>query len=550
MNDYQLLTLLRSLLGALEMESASSLYRDTIAICNYLEKPVYRLAVFAPFNHGKSTLLNALLGSKTLPIDLIPSTGAGIIVGYGEELTTEITFHDGQKTSQLGVGILQEYAVLNEDRRLNRAVQSVKVFSPHPWLRTGVELLDLPGTNDREAQNDLVKDRLLSADLVIHVLDARKLMTLEEREHLTQWLQGRGITRVIFVVNFLNLLTPEEQHSVRQRIYYIAESFRSDLPPGISNVYCVDALPALRARLKGDLAAAQTTGIGSLESALQNIASQADNSHQLPRVYKVAQLLLDRADIKQQQLQQAIGDRTSASQQQLEVKQKAQKLIQQGFDRSISDFRGWLYLPTLLSNHRANLAIALQQMRFDSWLRGFQSQANDRIQVVNKWVVRGDEFFARVNPQLLTIDFPSPPTIEIAASTPDTRSAKSTSNVRVPSELSSVLQGKVGTTILGGASYILNKVAPKSTTSSVHNSSTKISSQAYADAAENYLKEFGDRANAQLTKYEQLAQQYITFRSKPDLSQSTAEDYQLQLLNNLVTNLNNHLEQIVNPNST
>ncbi|EAM52207.1 hypothetical protein CwatDRAFT_5335 [Crocosphaera watsonii WH 8501] len=38
----------------------------------------------APFNYGKSTLLNALLGEKTLPIDLIPTTGAAIYVKYGE----------------------------------------------------------------------------------------------------------------------------------------------------------------------------------------------------------------------------------------------------------------------------------------------------------------------------------------------------------------------------------------------------------------------------------------------------------------------------------
>ena len=31
----------------------------------------------------------------------------------------------------------------------------------------GVEFLDLPGTNDREEQNKLVKDQLLTSDLII-----------------------------------------------------------------------------------------------------------------------------------------------------------------------------------------------------------------------------------------------------------------------------------------------------------------------------------------------------------------------------------------------
>jgi hypothetical protein len=67
------------------------------------------------------------------------------------------------------------------------------------------------------------------------------------------------------------LLTPEERQDIKKRLYFIAESFRSQLPPVISNLYCVDALPALRARLKGDTNAAQTTGLSGLESALQNI---------------------------------------------------------------------------------------------------------------------------------------------------------------------------------------------------------------------------------------------------------------------------------------
>ena len=120
---------------------------------------------------------------------------------------------------------------------------------------TGVELWDLPGTNDREAQNELLRDRLLSADLIIQVLDVRKLMTLEERKNLANWLYNRGLKTVIFVVNFLNLLTSEEQKEVQHPLCFVAESFRSKLPTSISNIYCVDVLPALRARLKGSKAA-------------------------------------------------------------------------------------------------------------------------------------------------------------------------------------------------------------------------------------------------------------------------------------------------------
>jgi replication fork clamp-binding protein CrfC len=264
---------LRSALGVLELDKTSQLYRDAISICDYLEDPIFRIAVFGPFNYGKSTLLNAILGNRTLPIDLIPTTGAAIHVRYGNELHTRITFKDGTEINESGTEVLKQYAILDDQRRMRGDVTSVHVYCPHPFLQRNVELLDLPGTNDREAQDDLVRDQLLTADLVIQVLDARKLMTLYERENLRDWLLDRGIKTVVFVANFLNLLEPEDQKQVYNRLLFVAESFRSELPNNISNLYRVDALPALRSRLKGDASAAQTTGLAMFESALPSIVA-------------------------------------------------------------------------------------------------------------------------------------------------------------------------------------------------------------------------------------------------------------------------------------
>ncbi|HYX13727.1 MAG TPA: dynamin family protein, partial [Nostoc sp.] len=243
---------LKSASALLNLERKSQLHQDIITICNHLVNPSFRIAVFGPFNHGKSTLLNAMLGNRTLPIDLIPTTGAAITVKYGSDVRTRIMLVDGTEVYRSGTEILQQFAILDGNRQMRKDVASVEIFCPHPFLETGVEFLDLPGTNDRDEQDNLVREQLLSADLVIQLLDARKLMTLGERENLRDWLLDRGIKTVVFVANFLNLLEPEEQKQVQNRLLFVAESFRAELPPGFSNLYRVDALPALRARLKGD----------------------------------------------------------------------------------------------------------------------------------------------------------------------------------------------------------------------------------------------------------------------------------------------------------
>lgn len=114
MRYHNLANSLERILGVLELDQATQVYQDALIIADYLTNPAYKIATFAPFKHGKSTLLNPLLGSKALPIDLIPTTGAAISVVYGETLNTHITLQDGTKIQEAESKILKQYTVLDD----------------------------------------------------------------------------------------------------------------------------------------------------------------------------------------------------------------------------------------------------------------------------------------------------------------------------------------------------------------------------------------------------------------------------------------------------
>ena len=215
-----------------------------------------------------------------MPTDLIPTTGAAINIKYGAELTTRIIRSDGTEIDEKGTEFLQRFTRLNSERIMRSDISSVEVFLPHPLLNNGVELVDLPGTSDREEQDNLVRRQLLSADLIIQVLDDNQLFTLAEVDNLQDWLIDKGIETVIFVVNFLNLLEIEEQKKIMQRARSIAEEFRGNFPNGISNLYRVDALPAFKSKQQGDRATAFSSGILTLESAVQNLVVILSNDLQ------------------------------------------------------------------------------------------------------------------------------------------------------------------------------------------------------------------------------------------------------------------------------
>ncbi|WP_310429303.1 dynamin family protein [Chamaesiphon sp. VAR_48_metabat_135_sub] len=544
-----LLTHLQTAASKLEIEPTSRLGNDLQTLVNKADRSNYQIAVFGPFNHGKSTLLNAILGNKTLPIDLIPTTGAAIKVVYGEKLATKITLTNGQVISAKNTDILTEFATLDDDRRMRDDVLEVEVSFPHPFLQTGVELIDLPGTNDRDEQDKLVRDRLLAADLVVNVLDVRKLMTLGEREHLRDWLENRGINTVVFVANFTNMLEPEEQREIQHRLRFVAESFRSQLPPGISNLYRVDALPALRARLKGDDATLHTSGLSSFISALQSIVS-----HQKEELAEVRLPVLRSIGSEIQQLLQAqianlstkINENIAKRERELTLKRQAQQLIQTGWETSLKEIEQWVYLPNLISFYQSPLTTAIKRGEFPNWE---SSNVRPRLQhsqkEINDWIAKAESFFNTPSVEPLTIDLPEPPEVllpEPSSSPPPTRtsSLEGFTPAAIATGLGWVLGGPLGAVVAGSATTIAGKMSGERSPNLIDNSPEIFA--AYNDAAADYLLRLNTEIVEIIKAYRLRAIVVINPEIKVDCQIDPQEQEKLINLKQCLTDISFHSE--------
>ncbi|HLO88672.1 MAG TPA: dynamin family protein [Nostocaceae cyanobacterium] len=539
---------LKSACNLLNLDKTSQLYQDVAAIGNHLANPNFQIAVFGPFNHGKSTLLNALLGTKTLPIDLIPTTGAAITVKYASDVRTRIMLVDGTEIYRSGTEVLQQFAILDQNRQMRKDVASVEVFCPHPFLERGVEFLDLPGTNDREAQDNLVRDRLLGADLIIQLLDARKLMTLGERENLRDWLLDRGIKTVIFVANFLNLLEPEEQKQVHNRLLFVAESFRADLPPGFSNLYRVDALPALRARLKGDVAAANSSGLVAFASALQNIVTTLQKNRgsvRLPRVEAIASRIQPMLVNKIYQISsevKAFDDKENAK---IAVKEKAKSLMQQGFKVSVLELRDWLSLPQLLTKYQGEAAIALAENKFYEWQTNKLKKDLAEVQLaVMKWLYQAQEFFQEERPEDLLFTFPSPPQLNLPNQTNNKGYLDESGSVAIGGGIGWLLGGPVGAAVVGSISYLLNKNIQKLDSKSAKETYHQEVAKICIAAAENYLSRFSSESLSILAEYEQKSAKMFNYTVSQEPQEITQKRNEMQQLQNGFNQLLSELEKV------
>jgi replication fork clamp-binding protein CrfC len=538
---------LKSASTLLNLERKSQLHQDIITICNHLVNPSFRIAVFGPFNHGKSTLLNAMLGNRTLPIDLIPTTGAAITIKYGSDVRTRIMLVDGTEIYRSGTEVLQQFAILDGNRQMRKDVASVEVFCPHPFLETGVEFLDLPGTNDRDEQDNLVREQLLGADLVIQLLDARKLMTLGERENLRDWLLDRGIKTVIFVANFLNLLEPDEQKQVQNRLLFVAESFRAELPPGFSNLYRVDALPALRARLKGDVAAANSSGLAAFETALQNIVGILQpnrGSVRLPRVQAIASQIQYSLKAKIDPIAIEIKSFVDKQNTKIEIKQKAADLIYKGFTISVEELRDWLALPKLLTKYQADAAVALAENNFKSWQTNILKKDLTQLQLAAmKWLYQAYEFFQEERPQDLLIPFPSEPQVILPSKQSNTDDLSEPGSIAVGGGIGWLLGGPVGAAVVGSISYLLNKNIQKQDEQLAKESYHQEVAKLCITTIEDYLSRFSSHGLSILSEYEQKAEKVICFEFSQEPLEITQKRENLQQLQNSFNQLLRELEK-------
>ncbi len=208
-----------------------------------LEEERFHLVVLGEFNHGKSTFVNALLGSDVLPTGITPTTAAINHVVWAEAPRAKAVLEAGGEV-KLDPSALTDWVTI--EGKHAREVRYVEVGYPAAILEDKVTLVDTPGVNDlNEQRAEITFGYVPRADAVIFLLDAGQALKESERAFLASRLLERSKDRLIFVIGKIDLLNAEELADVERYV-------RSHLA-GIVGEPPVYAVSARRA-LAGDLA--------------------------------------------------------------------------------------------------------------------------------------------------------------------------------------------------------------------------------------------------------------------------------------------------------
>lgn len=181
----------------------------------------FLLVIVGEFNSGKSTVINALLGSRYLKEGVVPTTN-------------EITF---LRYSEMDSG---------EEQRCERHPDGQYIcYLPAPILKE-MHVVDTPGTNViLQRQQRLTEEFVPRADLLLFVISADRPLTESEVAFLRYTQQWKK--KVVFVLNKSDIY--QNAHELEEAMSFINENTQKLLNTEHVILFPVSARSALEAKL-------------------------------------------------------------------------------------------------------------------------------------------------------------------------------------------------------------------------------------------------------------------------------------------------------------
>jgi GTPase SAR1 family protein len=364
-----------------------------------LQEGIFKVIVYGEFKHGKSTLLNAMLGRKILPAKTLKCTAIISVLVYGEQPEVKVYETGNETPTHLSQdAFIQQFQLTAEDEEtLNdkgyvdrfKHIEYAQVECLSPLCANGVRLVDSPGLGDHPSRTRVTTRYMRESHAIILMLNAMRLLSDDEKNFIRSEFKPGRIHNVFFVVNRVNQINQREVDEVQSYFrsflapYFTAPDGGFDAALYQRRVFFINALGALDARLSEppDQALLAESGVPALEHELEQFLTSDekhtvaldDSLHFLNQVVAEAQKSIDRQkalqDLPLGQFEEAIS-RAETQLQQLERKK-------QDIERTIN-----LFGETIAQKICADLRMYLHELR-ENWQHDAQGFHLDEVTFAN-----------------------------------------------------------------------------------------------------------------------------------------------------------------------
>ncbi|QLH74656.1 MAG: dynamin family protein [Methanomassiliicoccales archaeon] len=196
------------------LEEAATVLRADIArsrikdIRTKLQDERFNIAVVGGYKRGKSTFVNALLGSEILPTGIVPLTSVITKIVSGDKTQVTVVFQDGRQ-EKIAIRDLGQYITEKGNPGNRLKVSEVEVTFDTGDLKEGVTIVDTPGIGSTFIENTKVAHGFIDqVDAAVFVIGADPPIGEAEMEFLK--MVGRSVDKIFFVQNKIDAFSDGE----------------------------------------------------------------------------------------------------------------------------------------------------------------------------------------------------------------------------------------------------------------------------------------------------------------------------------------------------
>jgi GTP-binding protein EngB required for normal cell division len=250
--------------GASSSQLPQGLQNKVRELFGRLAEDRFNLVVVGRFSRGKTSLMNAVLGSDRLPTGIRPLTSVITTVTYGSTEKAVIHYAGFNLPQEVGLADLLQYITEQGNSGNRRNVQIAEVHLPAELLRRGFYFVDTPGLGSPIVENTRTTERYLpEADAFVLVTSFEGPLSGEEVRFLDT---ARASAKAVFVVvNKLDIATQSEREDA---LRYLREQLGGLLDGQGMGIFPLSARAGLAAKQSRDERLLAASGLPAFESEL------------------------------------------------------------------------------------------------------------------------------------------------------------------------------------------------------------------------------------------------------------------------------------------
>lgn len=261
---------------------------------------LFTIAVVGRMKGGKSTLLNALLGtaeggqSEPLPAETNPCTATIVRLRYSDTPYCRPFSWDkdrhrpGEPLPDWSFDDFHRKARIYQDGRETNIFDGIAEFEvgwPSPLLRAGVSLMDTPGISENPERTALTRAALVGVDAAVVVYRSEPLAGTDELEFAEEVTARTGKVFTLINLRGDDTMPPSNtlQNVVRSRLKVTEGASLSE-----QDIYFGHFKDGLKASIRGDGALSQASGLGAFQARLATfLITERYKAHLLKAVKEI-----------------------------------------------------------------------------------------------------------------------------------------------------------------------------------------------------------------------------------------------------------------------